>query len=214
MKAHSDTRLRRSPFGITVTIFSILFMLLLGRLFYVQIVRGADFRERAHESLVRKERIPARRGLLKDRRGAPVALNVPQFHVELTPRSFKKKRPPYDEVERLARLLSLTNAEKQTLYADIDEALADEQRADPVRLRRELHGNICPYDGSQLSRKGVKPITLSFCPQCGTYHHPVHVGTHTCHCRKKRKIVVTAEDGHAHCSSPSTYLPARSNYLH
>ena len=74
---HEDTTALKGRFGVLATVFTALFVILLGRLFYVQIVRGDEYREAAKTSFTVTERLPARRGEIKDRTGTVLAKNVP-----------------------------------------------------------------------------------------------------------------------------------------
>ena len=197
----AQSRSSRSPFTLTVTVFSLLFLGLMARLFYVQIVRGEDFRVRARESLVRKERIPARRGHLKDARGKILAQNVPQAQIILSPRAFKGQTPPYASISLLARLLELTDEETRQIYADLELAKRSERAPPSVKLKRHLVGDKCPYDGARLNVIRGKLAHRLFCSVCGLHHEPIEPGKHTCSCRKKREIKVSTERPHAECKS-------------
>jgi|GEM_PF-29162 len=77
---------RKSRFGVLVLVITLLFVALMGRFFYLQILRGEQFRERAVKSFIAKERLPARRGLIKDIQGNVLAGNEPAYEVLVTPR--------------------------------------------------------------------------------------------------------------------------------
>ena len=62
-----------------------IFLMLMGRFFYVQILHGKDFQKKARASLVGQERIPAQRGTIRDVRGKLVVSNEPHYQIELRP---------------------------------------------------------------------------------------------------------------------------------
>ena len=56
---------------------------LIGRLWYLQIVKGSFFRDRSENNRLRTIFLPSPRGLIYDRNGEPVVSNRPSFNVEL-----------------------------------------------------------------------------------------------------------------------------------
>lgn len=56
---------------------------LVGRLWYLQIVKGSFFRDRSENNRLRTIFLPSPRGLIYDRNGEPVVGNRPSFNVEL-----------------------------------------------------------------------------------------------------------------------------------
>jgi penicillin-binding protein 2 len=56
---------------------------LLGRLWYLQIVRGSFFRDRSENNRLRTVHIPPPRGVVFDRRGEQIVRNRPSFNIEL-----------------------------------------------------------------------------------------------------------------------------------
>lgn len=77
---------RKSRFGFLIVATTLLFVTLMGRFFYLQILRGEQFRESAVKSFIGKERLAARRGLIKDVNGKVLADNEPAYEVLVTPR--------------------------------------------------------------------------------------------------------------------------------
>ena len=56
---------------------------LLGRLWYLQIVRGSFFRDRSENNRLRTIFIPSPRGVIADRHGEALVRNRPSFNIEL-----------------------------------------------------------------------------------------------------------------------------------
>src|SRR5512134_2366153 len=61
------------------------FLLLLGRVFQLQIIRGDEYKERADENFVKEIRIPADRGLILDRHHRVLVDSRPSYDITLTP---------------------------------------------------------------------------------------------------------------------------------
>jgi penicillin-binding protein 2 len=86
------------------------FFLLLGRLFYLQILRGDDYREKAEENFVKEIRTPADRGRFLDRNGLVLVDSRPSYDITLTP-AFCRKAPCEAVLDRIATLVQLTPEE-------------------------------------------------------------------------------------------------------
>jgi penicillin-binding protein 2 len=56
---------------------------LIGRLWYLQIVRGSFFRDRSENNRLRTIFIPSPRGVIADRHGEALVRNRPSFNIEL-----------------------------------------------------------------------------------------------------------------------------------
>ncbi len=98
----------------------LLFTILGSRLFYLQVVRGADYYASAEANRIRTVSAPAPRGVIFDRQGKRLAYNVPDFGLYVVPADLPDRqadedkifaaigriidRSPYDLVEGLARI--------------------------------------------------------------------------------------------------------------
>src|SRR6266478_2344448 len=67
------------------TLITLLTLVLLGRLFVLQVLRHDYYAELSQGNRVRTEPIPAARGLIVDRNGEVVAANQPAYQLELVP---------------------------------------------------------------------------------------------------------------------------------
>jgi penicillin-binding protein 2 len=105
------------------------FLVLLGHLWYLQILEGARLQELSEKNRIRVRSVAAPRGMLLDRNGLPLVENRPAFTLALIPREMESRETV---LSRLAALLRIP-------YAELDEALG--RPADsltPVRVRRGL----------------------------------------------------------------------------
>ena len=93
-----------------------LFSVLAGRLYYLQIVEGAEYHEMAEENRISLRMIAPPRGRILDRSGVPLAFNDQTYRVVILP----------EQVEDLNALLAKLNA-----FLPIDEA-------DRKRIEREM----------------------------------------------------------------------------
>src|SRR4051812_4641758 len=62
------------------------FLAILARLFYLQVVQGDSFYRVTSDSIVRTELLPAVRGQIRDRKGRVLATVRPSYNVYVTPR--------------------------------------------------------------------------------------------------------------------------------
>jgi len=96
--------------GMTVLILSV-FVLLCSYLFYLQIVKGLEFKRRAREVARRELPIPAQRGEIFDRHfNIPLVVNQDSFAVDLIPAEVGEENLP-GLFEKLAPVLALETEE-------------------------------------------------------------------------------------------------------
>jgi len=136
----SGARHRQRHFTIAV---SVVFALVLLRLFTMQVLQGAKYRELSEENRIRVEVIVAPRGEIRDRNGVLLADNIPSFTVTLD---------PYDKtyVDAPARLDDTVRRLGTILEVD-PGLLRDKVRKDgrqsflPVRLKRNVDRTTVAY---------------------------------------------------------------------
>ena len=70
------------------------FMVVLSRLFQLQIVEGAEYRASAHENVIRKIALATTRGVIRDAYGRVLASSRPAYNVYVVPgRVMPSSRP-------------------------------------------------------------------------------------------------------------------------
>ncbi|HET6438112.1 MAG TPA: penicillin-binding protein 2 [Anaeromyxobacter sp.] len=107
------------------------FFLLLGRLYYLQILRGDEYREKAEENYVKEIRTPADRGLFLDRNGTVLVDSRPSYDITLTPAFCRKA---CDEVlGRIASLVQMAPDEEERARAAIEVAFRDPKKLEVNR---------------------------------------------------------------------------------
>jgi penicillin-binding protein 2 len=103
-------------FGVVA---ALCFLVLLGRLYRLQVSLGHEYYDRSVNNYVKDVKIPADRGLLVDRRGEVLATSRPSFDLELTPHICGKS---CDEVVgRLSAYLGLTDDEQAHVHQKLRE---------------------------------------------------------------------------------------------
>ncbi len=133
---------RREKSRILILASFILLAVIGVRLFYLQVLHAAEFRELARSNFLRPEVIQAMRGMIRDRNGVLLASSIPSFTVTIDPynEAFRGPSAPgrprvklEDSVHALAALLELDGAE---LLAQVEKQRRNSYQ--PVRVRRNL----------------------------------------------------------------------------
>ncbi len=125
---------RQRVSGVLICVLAA-FLILLVRLYYLQIVEGTEFRRQSQNNCVRLQGIPPARGLIFDRDGVLLVENRPSFNVSIVPREAKH---PKQVVQKLADLLHI---EAETLFARLAEA-SGLRSFKPVLLRRDVSRDV------------------------------------------------------------------------
>jgi len=81
---------------------AVVMLILLGRAAWMQMIGGASFSAQADDNRLRREVIPARRGIIRDRNGVILAANEPSFQVDM-----RWSAIPRDPAEREATIATV-----------------------------------------------------------------------------------------------------------
>ncbi len=208
----SELTVERSRFSGALTVFTLLFVLLMGRFFYLQILHGDEFREKARVSFTYKERVPARRGVIRDRNGKVVAENAPRFALTILPHALEKADVRKKTLDKLGQLLGLTDQEREEIETTIADKLKASQGWQPFVVRNELVSEMCPYDGEKLDllaghdnhrhkhKKKRSDAGHLFCGTCGLTHVGLDKSATRCPHDRGRLTWQSSEKHHASCS--------------
>src|SRR5574340_179014 len=111
--------------ALMTIVASVAFLVLAGRLYQLQILRGDEYKERADENFVKELRIPADRGQILDRNRRVLVDSRPSYDVTLTPYFCGKQCD--DVLSRLATMLQLTPEEVERARGQLRAAKKLEQ---------------------------------------------------------------------------------------
>jgi penicillin-binding protein 2 len=133
-----ETELSRlkARYVVMLILISIVFMVLAGRLFFLQVSRGAVFDELSHSNIVSVRRDVAIRGMIFDRKHRLLVDNRPEFNLYFTPK-FCHSTEFETTIMKLTRFIGLTEpeVERMTDYYNKQKGL---DRLLPLLVRREL----------------------------------------------------------------------------
>jgi len=96
---------------------SIAFLVLLGRLWQLQILQGDLYHRKSEDNFVRDVEIPALRGLIRDRKGQVLADNRPAYNVYVTPKFLSD-----EALNLLAECLQLTPERRDAIRERVKSA--------------------------------------------------------------------------------------------
>ena len=96
-----DSQEHRPRFLLAFTLAFVVFVLLLCRLFYLQIIQGDYFRETAQKNSIRIRRVLAPRGVIYDRNGIVLVDSRPSFNLMLIPHEVKDMGSTLKVIARL-----------------------------------------------------------------------------------------------------------------
>ncbi len=118
----------------------LVFVALVCRAFYVQIINHDFLQNKANANILRTEKLKAMRGVIYDRHGVPLAISTPIMKVVIDPRDYFEAKELYDDT--MAELAKDPNNRKLKRQLPNKNLNLDEL-ADAVGMdRQELHQKI------------------------------------------------------------------------
>ncbi|MFN8628818.1 MAG: penicillin-binding protein 2 [Chloroflexota bacterium] len=147
--------IRFVAFGMATVL---LFSLLTVRLGYLQITNGRSYAAKAEAAQTQTATvaIPAPRGVIYDRKGRQLVVNVASYAVKIT-----RADLPYGERDRVANSLgSMLNMQPSDILAILDSATGS--TFDPVRIKQDVPKNVADFiAGAGEELPGVQVVTES-----------------------------------------------------
>ncbi|MEK7532345.1 MAG: penicillin-binding protein 2 [Patescibacteria group bacterium] len=98
---------------------ALLVVIVIGRLFYVQGVRGASYLDIAENNRIRTHVLPAKRGLVYDRSMKPLVTNATSFSLAIIPNDLPRDSREKDRI--IAEIAGLAFVPAQEIYTILDE---------------------------------------------------------------------------------------------
>jgi len=145
-----DASHRRVMVIATSVVFA--FLVLIGQLWYLQVLEGGRFLDASDKNRIRVRPIAAPRGILFDRHGMPLVDNRPAFTLSFIPRELPREDENRDAV--LGRVASLLHIPFQDLTDAVARVPSDSLL--PVRVRRGLSlAEVAKIEEWKLELPGV-----------------------------------------------------------
>lgn len=159
---HDELLEYRTHYRWSVILIVLVFVVLVGRLFHLQVLEGDRYEALATISHVVKDRIVPPRGTIRDRNGTVLATDVEVADLTMVPHYVKD---PAGETARMVALGVLAPEDADRIVAQIDEAKRGRKRFHRLTAHRNLVGSRCPNDLSALSFD--QQAGRMVCPRCG-----------------------------------------------
>ena len=119
----------------------VVFLVLVGRAFFVQILDKEFLQNKANANMLRTEKIKPMRGVISDRHGVPLAISTPIMNVVIDPQDYFENKKLYDEIKAKMAIDPTNNKLKRQLpekNLNLDE-LADAVGMDRAVLRKKVY---------------------------------------------------------------------------
>lgn len=111
--------LLKKRIGALFFVFTVIFCVLWGRIFWVQFVNGAELAEKATQNRTRDVAVEAKRGVIYDRNGHEMAISISVDSVYANPAEVVKSKKEVETSQKLAAVLGLDADQLlKTLTAD------------------------------------------------------------------------------------------------
>lgn len=107
----------KTRLNIFLGLVALLLLILGSKVFFLQIIRGGEYRKLAEGNRIRIEAVPAERGIIYDRYGVELVHNVPSFYLAIIPQDL-----PRGAADRAA-ILEQVASESSTTLPLLEEAL-------------------------------------------------------------------------------------------
>lgn len=134
----------------------VVFLVIIGRLFQLQVIEGEGYAEIAHENVIRRHTLRTTRGVIRDDKDRVIASSRASFNAWLVPgrvmpsarpaRRGKEPAPELDPFAKVADTLRLNPDERATIADRIREACKDDDDRGPcwrpILVREDLSRDI------------------------------------------------------------------------
>lgn len=135
---------------IVLVFYFIILLVLIGRLFFWQIVRGAEMKEEAYAQQTKNRTISPKRGIIYDRNGEVLAESITVETISITPKNIKAENK-----EKTARgLAELLNLDYETILTKTKKNTADEIVA--KKLDKEITDKVREW----ISKEDITGINI------------------------------------------------------
>ena len=112
-------------------IMTVAFMVLIARLFYLQVVEGEEFRRLSQNNCIRLRAISPSRGVISDCKGTLLVDNRPSFNLSIIP---KDAKPLAETMERLAQYVSIP----EETIRDVVDGKSGAASYSPIVLKKDM----------------------------------------------------------------------------
>jgi penicillin-binding protein 2 len=146
---------------ILLGLLGVIIFMLVGRLFFLQVVKGTRYKQMAEENRIFPLPLPASRGMVKDRNGKIIATDRPTYTVSLIPyeltEAFPKRKTsvPINDITPLLEKLSFC---LKSDISPLEEKITSHwcKSYQPIKLKKDVDFNtICVIEEQSDDLPGV-----------------------------------------------------------
>jgi penicillin-binding protein 2 len=133
-----------------IVVIGVALIVLVGRLWQLQIIRGDSYRQRTLSNAVKERWIPSIRGKIVDRNGVPLANNRPAFNLYVTPATYLIVAP------QLRQLLALSDDDAATILDRVNAGAKHAPRTPVLALEDIGHDRALVVEQAAQHLSGVE----------------------------------------------------------
>jgi penicillin-binding protein 2 len=147
-----------------VVFAAVAFFVIVIFLWYLQVIKGSNFRQMSTNNCIRIREDPAARGMILDRKGRPLAHNRPSFEVYLVPEDLKENP---EVLVKVGQMLNMNPEEIQ------EKLQAQKKRTPfrPVKIKSDIEWNELAR--LETSRVHLPGLFVDVRPRRAYYHGPL-----------------------------------------
>jgi penicillin-binding protein 2 len=147
---NEQKNITKTNLSIFWLILNLIFLLIIGKVFYLQVVRGDYYRSMAENNRIRSLEVKAPRGLIVDRNGEVLASNVPSFDLVLSPIEFFNNQANREKIYfEISRELDLNQEELKNKI----------ERIEPEDKSRYIIKEAIDYEKALVLIEKIRGIT-------------------------------------------------------
>jgi len=146
-----EIRRRSRTFALVVLVA---FLVITGRLFYLQVIEGDTFFRVTSDSIIRTETLPAVRGQIRDRNGKVMATVRPSYNVYGTPGAVKP-----DVFARLRALLGMNGDQAMDVWERLATAPPNVRAPAPMLIAEDISREAMAAIETGVDLPGIKVVS-------------------------------------------------------
>jgi penicillin-binding protein 2 len=150
----------RKNYGYLVIGILLAFLILLSKIWYLQIIKGGEFAEAADSNRTRTIRLAAPRGVIRDRNGQILVDNRPSFDVYFHPTAIKGKTEEESRSQRL-RYLEKVAAEMEVDFSLLKKRFNQAGGKAPIKVKTDITWeDVARINAASVTIDGDTPLRV------------------------------------------------------
>lgn len=147
-----------SAFAIAWVLMTIALLVVAGRLYYLQVIRGEDYLIRSESNFIQEVPLAHSRGLIFDRNGVPLVDNRPSHDVYVT---YGMLPSAQKNLSGVRKLLTLDKTQEKLVLDQIATQIQSESYH-LISIADQVEPSVCESIDRLVLDKGIKGIVVEF----------------------------------------------------